>query len=133
MEMMLEHEEWINKAVELAKAKRYDDARALAVRVIREDGRNTKALWIVASVTKSLNERRNALKALLRLQPDNQHARRMLQDIEQEYSANINANARSSTAVRSIKPAFQPALLYAAVAITALVLIATVFIASTIH
>ena len=131
MEMMLEHEEWISKAVELAKAKRYDDARALAVRVIREDGRNTKALWIVASVTESLNERRNALNALLRLQPDNQHARRMLQDIEQEYRANISS--RSSTAVRSIKPAFQPALLYTAVAIAALVLIATVFIASTMH
>jgi len=131
MEMMLEHEEWINKAVELAKAKRYDDARALAVRVIREDGRNTKALWIVASVTESLNERRNALNALLRLQPDNQHARRMLQDIEQEYRANISA--RSSTAVRSIKPAIQPTLLYTAVAIAALVLIATAFIASTMH
>ena len=82
--MASDHEQWIAQALELARAKRYDEARELALRVVREDSSNPRALWIVASATSSLNERRNALRALLRVQPDNLHARQMLDAIEQE-------------------------------------------------
>ena len=86
-EMKSEHEGWIAKAIELARAKNYDDAREMAMRVVREDGSNAKALWIVANVTDSIPERRNALKALLRLQPDHITAQQMLDAIERHYTA----------------------------------------------
>ena len=76
--MFEEHDEWLRQATEWAHAKRYDDARELALRVIREDGRNANALWLVACVTDSLSERRTALRALLRIRPDNQPAIQML-------------------------------------------------------
>ena len=137
--MVPEHEQWITQAVELARRKQFDQARELAVKVVREDGRNTRALWIVASTTASLSERRNALNALLRLQPDNLHARQMLNSIEQDAKKinttnNTNTSSKSSTAIRSIKPdsTSQHLLLYAAVAIAALVIVATVVIAARI-
>lgn len=121
--MTAEHERWIAQAVELSRAKRYDEAREYALRVVREDGRNAKALWIVASTTGSLTERRNTLKALLRVQPENLHAQNMLNSIEQEIKAHV---VKSTSEVRSIKPAPAPqhVLLYAAVALAALVIVA---------
>jgi hypothetical protein len=133
--MVPEHEQWIEQAVKLARAKKYDEARALAVKVIREDGRNEKALWIVASVTDSLVERRNVLNTLLRLQPDNIHAQRLMKDIEEQFRNRKSAAAATQTtaAVRTLKfPNFQPTMLYAAFAIAGLVLLATIFIASTL-
>ena len=98
---MLEHGELLRQAGEFARLRRFDEARSLALRVAREDGRNTEALWIVACVTSSLNERRNALRALLRWQPENVQARRMLGDTDQQLSAeqpsHLNqSNSRSS-------------------------------------
>ncbi len=126
--MTAEHEQWIAQAVEFARAKRYDQAREIALRVVREDGRNAKALWIVASTTGSLSERRNALKALLRIQPENRHAQQMLNAIEREFK---QSGIKSTSVVRSIKPvstaAPQHVLLYAAVALAALVIVAAAF------
>lgn len=85
--MTSDHEKWIAQAIELARNKRYDDAREMAMRVIREDGANVKAMWIVANVTDSIPERRNALKAVLRSQPDHLPARQMLDSLERQYSA----------------------------------------------
>ncbi|MEO8391880.1 MAG: hypothetical protein ABI700_02710 [Chloroflexota bacterium] len=109
--MMSEHGEWIQQATELAHIKHYDEAREQALRVIREDGRNVSALWLVACVTNSLNERRNALRALLRIQPGNESARQMLSATEREFqvpgspNSNINvAHAKTSKVIRSIKP-----------------------------
>ena len=124
--MVAEHEQWISQAVELARKKRFDDARELALRVVREDGRNPKALWIVASTTASLNERRNALKMLLRIQPDNLHARQMLDSMDQQQIR--PSSSKSTTAIHSIKPdtASQHTLLYAAVVVAALAIVAAV-------
>jgi|SRR4051812_6510840 hypothetical protein len=129
IEMVAEHEQWIAQAVELARRKKFDDARELALQVVREDGRNPKALWIVASTTASLTERRNALNALLRIQPDNLHARQMLDAINRE---NQTTNSKSSTAIRSIKPdtTSQPMMLYTAVILAALLIVAAVIIAA---
>ncbi len=130
--MVAEHEQWIAQAVELARRKRFDDARDLALQVVREDGRNPKALWIVASTTASLTERRNALNALLRVQPDNLHARQMLNTINQEAKT---TSSKSSTAIRSIavdpNPA-QPIMLYAVVILAALAILAAVIVATKI-
>lgn len=124
--MMSDHDEWIAQAVKLARAKRFDQARELAMRVVREDARNTKALWVVANVTNSLTERRNALKALLRLQPDNLYAQKMLESTDQEFKTPA---PRSTSAVRSIKPDTtdqQRLILYAAAAIVVLVVVAAI-------
>jgi hypothetical protein len=132
-EMMSDHDEWIAKAVELARVKRYDQARELALQVVREDARNTKALWIVANVTNSLTERRNALKALLRLQPDNLYAQKMLASTDQEFKTTVST--RSTSAVRSIKPdtlAQQRMILYTAAAIAVLVIITAAFVAAAL-
>ena len=128
--MVPEHEQWITQAVELARRKKFDDARELALQVVREDGRNPKALWIVASTTASLTERRNALNALLRVQPDNLHARQMLDAIN--HQTRTTDSSKSSTAIRSIKPdtTSQPVMLYTAVILAALVIVAAVIIAA---
>jgi len=109
--MVSDHAAWISQATELAHLKHYDDARELALRVIHEDPRNLSALWLVACVTNSLGERRNALRALLRIQPSNMAARRMLSETEQQFQmpnsadANIRMNrTKTSSVIRSIKP-----------------------------
>ena len=109
--MITDHEAWIRQATELAHKKRYDDARELALRIIREDGSNVSALWLIACVTDSLNERRNALRALLRIQPSNASARQMLSATEQQFPVTNNAgrssginSKKSSNVIRSIKP-----------------------------
>ncbi len=104
---MLVHRELLRQAAEFAQLRRYDEARTLALRVAREDGRNTEALWIVACVTSSLNERRNALRALLRLQPENALARRMLGDTNQQLGADqssLNPPKSKSSVIRPINP-----------------------------
>ena len=85
--MTSDHAGWLAQAVDLANKKRYDDARAMAMRVFREDSSNTKALWIIANVTDSIPERRNALKALLRILPDHLAAQHMLNAIDRQYTA----------------------------------------------
>ena len=130
--MLSDHEQWLAQAVDQARAKRYDEARELALRVVREDGRNPKALWIVASTTASLTERRNALKALLRVQPDNLHAQKMLNTIDQEFKTSSSPTA--TAAVHSIEAptlTLPPhLLLYAAIAIGAMVLVGALLIAA---
>ncbi len=130
--MIPEHQQWIDQATELARTKRYDQARELALRVIREDGRNTKALWIVASVTESLTERRNALNALLRLQPENLHARHMLNNMNQTTRQSAPRTTIKSiasdtpSAIHALSMSAPPVYLYAVLASLVLVVVATV-------
>jgi hypothetical protein len=130
--MTAEHERWLTQAVEFARTKRYDEAREYALRVVREDGRNAKALWIVATSTNSMTERRNALKALIRVQPDNLHAQKMLDTLDRELKASgikvVTGEVRSVPA----PSAANHTLLYAVVAVTALVIMAAVVIAAGI-
>lgn len=133
--MSNDHQQWLVEAAEHSRAKRYDQARELALRVLREDGTNTRALWLVATVTASLSERRNALNQLLRLQPDDLNARRMLDAINHEAKRETTAirsvSGAERTAIRSIKPNAAPqlVLLYAVVASVLLVVVATAFVA----
>lgn len=126
--MSEEQQGWLAQAAEMARVKRYDDARELALRVLREDGNNPRALWIVASATNSLAERRNVLRTLVRVQPENQHARQILNTIEQELRSNAS---RSATATQTLKPTPQPLLLYA-LAFAALVIVAAAFAAAVL-
>lgn len=127
-----EHERLLAKAVEFARARRYDEAREYAIRVIREDGRNPKALWIVASSTGSLNERRNALKALLRVQPENLHAQKMLDSLEKEIKAKGMKLVTGEVSAIQREPAARPFVLYAAIAVATLVIVAAVVVAAGI-
>ncbi len=84
-------------------------------------------------MTNSLTERRNALNALLRVQPDNLYARQMLKSTDQEFRA--TTSTRSTSAIRSIKPDTtdqQRMILYAAAAIAVLVIIAAVFVTTAL-
>ena len=119
---MTEHEKWIEQAVTHTRAKRYDQARELAIRVLREDGSNIKALWIVASVTESLNERRNALNQLLRVQPENIAARQMLNSMNQSYTSNSRT---AEVTYPTLRHSSQPVYFYAAIASLLLVLVST--------
>jgi hypothetical protein len=106
--MKSHHEEWLAQAVEFARSKRYDDSRETAMRVIREDGTNIKALWIVANVTDSIPERRNALKALLRSEPDHLAARQMLDALERQY-ASLKGTTQMLTPIKPSNGASAPA------------------------
>lgn len=123
-----EQQGWLAQAAEMARVKQYDEARELALRVLREDGNNPRALWIVASATNSLAERRNVLRTLVRVQPENQHARQILNTIEQELRSTAS---RSATATQTLKPTPQPLLLYA-LAFAALVIVAAAFAAAVL-
>ncbi len=94
--MTSEHEAWLERATSAQRAKRYDEAREYAMRVVREDGRNARALWLVATSTSFLSERRNALNMLLRVQPDNLPARQMLNALDQERKATNEVKAVSA-------------------------------------
>lgn len=122
--MTEDHSRWIDQAVAASRAKHYDEARELALRVLREDGTNVKALWVVASVTASINERRNALNQLLRLQPDNIAARQMLDSTEMRHMP--VSSERISAISATSNSASQPVFLYAAVASLVLILVSTV-------
>src|SRR5947207_1195576 len=102
------HETWLAQAVELAQKKRYDDSRAMAMRVVREDGSNVKALWIVANVTDSIPERRNALKALLRVNPDHLPARQMLDAIERQHT-NLKGTTQMLSPIKPLPESTPPA------------------------
>ena len=106
--MKAHHEEWLAQAIAFAQKKRYDDSREMAMRVIREDGSNAKALWIIANVTDSIPERRNALKALLRTQPDHLAARQMLDAIERQYT-NLKGTTQMLSPIKPINDAAPPA------------------------
>lgn len=128
--MTAEHERWLAQAIEFARVRRYDEAREYALRVIREDGRNAKALWIVASSTGSLTERRNALKALIRVQPENMHAQKMLTSLEKELQAKGIKVVTGEVRAVQADSVSRPLMLYAVVAVTALIVVAAVAIAS---
>lgn len=106
---MKDHQEtWLAQAVEFARTRRYDDAREMAMRVVREDGTNRKALWIVANVTDSIPERRNALKALLRLEPDHLAARQMLDGLERQHG-NLKGTTQMLTPIKPLAGSTPPA------------------------
>lgn len=90
----------LRQASDLARLKCYDEARELALTVLHEDARNPKALWIVACVTSSLNERLNALRALLRIQPNNEAGLEMLSVTERQLRASNPSSIRIDNAQR---------------------------------
>lgn len=102
------HQDMLAQALAFAKNKRYDDARETAMRVLREDGTNKKALWIVANVTDSIPERRNALKALLRLEPDHLAARQMLDALERQHG-NLKGTTQMLSPIKPLSGSTPPA------------------------
>lgn|GEM_PF-6316969 len=128
--MTEEHHDWLGRATEMARVKRYDEARELALRVLREDGSNPKALWIVASATNSLSERRNVLRTLVRVQPENLKAQQILNSVERELRV-ATSSQFTAVAAQPMKPTLQPALLYV-LAVVVLVIVAAAFVATAL-
>lgn len=98
--MKQEHQRWIAEALRLGRAKHFDDAYRLASLVICEDATNPQALWLVATMTSSLHERRWALITLLRLQPQFAHAREMLNVTNKKLSS---VEQRTDAAIRPLR------------------------------
>jgi hypothetical protein len=76
---MSEQQPWVKQAITLAKQGQYDQAKEMALQVYRENPRSVDALLIIASVTASQTEKRNALNQVLRIDPEQPHARLMLE------------------------------------------------------
>jgi tetratricopeptide (TPR) repeat protein len=72
---------WNDQAFALAKQGQYDKAREIALRVFRENPGSVDALLMIATVTRSLTEKRNALTQVLRLDPQHRPARLMLEHL----------------------------------------------------
>ncbi len=120
------HEQLIDRAAEYARQRNFELAREIALEVVREDARNVKALWIVANVTASLTERRNVLNALLRVHPDNPHARAMLNTVNEQLR--VASSNTSTVATGAPRVNVSPLLLFTVFAAAAALLAVMVLV-----
>ncbi|NJO83547.1 MAG: hypothetical protein HC828_12500 [Blastochloris sp.] len=81
---MATNDELLQQAMKLARERKFDDARRIAMQVYKEQPNSTNALWIIVRSTASNSERRNALNHLLRLSPDDVQARLALEAMDRE-------------------------------------------------
>ena len=69
------------RGIELARAGKKDDARAIFEQVLQADQYNEQAWLWMASVARSTAERREALEIALEINPQNQQARAALEHL----------------------------------------------------
>jgi hypothetical protein len=86
--VMSEQQPWVKQALSLAKQGQFDQAKEMALQVYRENPRSVDALLIIASVTPSQTEKRNALNQVLRIDPEQPHAKLMLERMRASVSGN---------------------------------------------
>ncbi|MCD4687662.1 MAG: hypothetical protein K8S97_17175 [Anaerolineae bacterium] len=79
----------LRQAAALAKSGQRDEARRLIVQVLRTDNQNVTAWWGLANITSSVNERGMALKQVLRLHPDHEQARTMLEQLTADFPSDV--------------------------------------------
>lgn len=83
---MSEQQPWVKQAIDLAKQGQHDQAKAMALQVYRENPLDVDALLIIASTTNSPIEKRNALNQVLRIDPEQPHARLMLERMRVSFT-----------------------------------------------
>jgi len=95
----------LKQGIAASRAGRFQDARRLLRQAIGLDPENESAwLWLSGAVD-NLNERQHCLKQVLRLNPDNAHARAGLAWIEQQITqASPPAQASSTHVVTESQP-----------------------------
>lgn len=83
-------EQLLSMAIDAAKAGNRDGARVMLRQVLGEDRRNERAMMWLAKIAPSKAERREWLKRVLTVNPDNQAARDALRKINYQSSARDN-------------------------------------------
>ena len=83
-------EQLLQMAVTTAKAGNRDGARVMLRQVLSEDRRNERAMLWMAKVSRSSKERRQWLKRVLDVNPDNEVARKQIKRMDYQTSAQQN-------------------------------------------
>ena len=83
-------EQLLQMAVTTAKAGNRDGARVMLRQVLSEDRRNERAMLWMAKVARSSKERRQWLKRVLDVNPDNEVARKQIKRMDYQTSAQQN-------------------------------------------
>ncbi len=76
-------QEQLKQAYELIRAQKRKEAIALLLPILRVDEDNANAWWLLANALDDPNDAREALQNVLRLRPDHDKARQMLERINQ--------------------------------------------------
>ena len=83
-------EQLLQMAVTTAKAGNRDGARVMLRQVLSEDRRNERAMLWMAKMARSSKERRQWLKRVLDVNPDNEVARKQIKRMDYQTSAQQN-------------------------------------------
>lgn len=75
----------LRQAYELIKAKKRQEALQILVPILRADENNANAWWLLANALTDPNDVREALENVLRLRPDHENARKMLQKLNERF------------------------------------------------
>ncbi|NDJ75994.1 MAG: tetratricopeptide repeat protein, partial [Chloroflexi bacterium] len=77
----------LHQAIELAQAGQKDEARALLQQVVQSDPNNETAWMWLASVAANPQDYEKAVREALRINPDNDQAQRMLNQVQAQYGS----------------------------------------------
>ena len=83
-------EQLLAMAIEAAKKKQRDGARVIFKQVLRQDPHNIRAMMWLAKLARNDKERRHWLEQVLAIDPDNELARRKLDEMAYEETATTN-------------------------------------------
>ncbi|MAS37077.1 MAG: hypothetical protein CL610_23965 [Anaerolineaceae bacterium] len=83
-------EQLLQMAVNTAKAGNKEGARVMLRQVLSEDRRNERAMLWMAKIARSSKERRQWLKRVLDINPDNEAAKTQLKRMDYQTSAQQN-------------------------------------------
>jgi tetratricopeptide (TPR) repeat protein len=75
----------LNQAYELIKAKKKQEAVDILLPILKFDDNNADAWWLMANALEAPGEIREALENVLRLRPENDKARKMLDNLNLRY------------------------------------------------
>jgi hypothetical protein len=81
-----DHQEKLRQAVEIARGGDRQEARRLVEEVLQDDEENARAWLLLARLTENVDEKRMALTTVLQLNPGNQRAQEMLDQLEAEVA-----------------------------------------------
>ncbi|RMG88518.1 MAG: hypothetical protein D6712_03480 [Chloroflexi bacterium] len=83
-------EQLLAMAIEAAKKKQRDGARVIFKQVLHQDPHNIRAMMWLAKLARNDKERRHWLEQVLAIDPDNELARRKLDEMAYEETASTN-------------------------------------------
>ncbi|MDZ4764210.1 MAG: tetratricopeptide repeat protein [Chloroflexota bacterium] len=72
----------LQRAYQLIKAGKKDEATKLLIPIVRADNDNADAWWLLANAVPKADQARNALKQFVKLRPDDERARNLIEQLE---------------------------------------------------